>query len=476
MSINPLTLRGAGLSYGLTPQLPPELQPRRKQEEAAAPPGMDPRARNAGLAAALSNTPRVEGNSWVEALAAALTGGLRGRTEMDQRQQELADHQREIDQQTRTQKVEDGRQASIADALTAYQSADPNDPLAQRNALVGALSRGDPQDALPMVSADITRRTPEQPEWQAGYGRAYRINPDGSTDLGGAIPEAPRAASTTFSFGAGTGADGTGGDLGMDSLARQIAHGTPITSIRGLPRGAMPALNGRAVEMLMEENPGMTREQAENRIVSNRANYAATTSTLRNMTLGNEQVQRAFQELEAFNQISQEQLALLRNGDNTVINQIRNRAGQIFGDPNITGANNALSTQLRMFARIASGGTGSAAQTHVAALEQAADILDTNASPAQIARAMEIMAREAPIVRDAYQHRLEILTHRLETGDYSYNGEEPAAPQTMGGLLSRSIRQGLNGGGQAPAGIPQAEWDNMPPEDRARVQQIMGGQ
>lgn len=33
---------------------------------------------------------------------------------------------------------------------------------------------------------------PEQPgEWRAGYGRAYRINPDGSTEYGGRIPQAP---------------------------------------------------------------------------------------------------------------------------------------------------------------------------------------------------------------------------------------------------------------------------------------------
>lgn len=45
------------------------------------------------------------------------------------------------------------------------------------------------------------RAPPQQPEWQAGHDRAYRIMPDGRTELGGAIPHAPRG-------GAGGGGGG----------------------------------------------------------------------------------------------------------------------------------------------------------------------------------------------------------------------------------------------------------------------------
>lgn len=467
MSIRPLVVGGEGLSYGLLPQSP-QLDALRQPKAPALnppPPGMDPRARNAGLAAALSNTPRVEGNSWVEALAAALTGGLRGRTEMDQRQQELADHQLEIDQQTRTQKVEDGRQASIADALTAYQSADPNDPQAQRNALVGALSRGDPQDALPMVSADITRRTPEQPEWQAGYGHAYRINPDGSTDLGGVIPEAPR-----YSSGGGAG-DGLSADSTQDAAMIWALSGMPVEQITGSRRGAdnrgvVDA--GLAIRRRLHLSPGdfaavrlayqgdhssFQRLQTQRDAVA--ANEGAARSALANVASMQQRLPRG-------------QISGIPSGNDAL--QAYNQT--LGGQGPLAAYVGALVTARAEYARVISGNNS----PPVEAMHEAERMLPANITPSQLNDVLSNLEREMEFRTQAFDSVLGDIQTRV--GFNPADDQQAQAPPQGSTFLSRAVTRGLRGGGNdaPPAGIPQAEWDHMSAADRARVQQIMGGQ
>lgn len=140
MAINPFVLpQGvAGLQYGLNPQR--QQAPRQQPQQR---PQMDPSVRNAGLIEALSSPVSVESGGIPEAIAEALAVGLRGRAARRVRQTEL-------DTETREQKVEDGRRLSIADALTAYQSAG-DDPNAQSQAMIAALAGGAPDQALELA-------------------------------------------------------------------------------------------------------------------------------------------------------------------------------------------------------------------------------------------------------------------------------------------------------------------------------------
>lgn len=142
MPINPLILAqgGAGLQYGLRPQ-------QQLAQALTQPPGdksgprYDGGAYNAGIMEALANPIRVESGSWGEALAEALAGGLRGQAVRNERQAEL-------NAETRTQKIEDGRQQAISDALTNF---DPQNP----QGMVERLRQGAPEQAYDLATALI---------------------------------------------------------------------------------------------------------------------------------------------------------------------------------------------------------------------------------------------------------------------------------------------------------------------------------
>lgn len=114
-----------------------------------------------GRAAALEGTPTVESGNVLEALAAALEGGIRGRAAYGEYNREQGASQR-------------------AQAL-AQQQADRE-------------YKGEIQDR------DLRARALEQQanpaprfEGGAGFTNAYRINPDGTVTLGGALPLRPQA-------------------------------------------------------------------------------------------------------------------------------------------------------------------------------------------------------------------------------------------------------------------------------------------
>lgn len=116
-----LSRRAPGLSYGL--QLPPELrqaQPMAKAPQQNVP--LAPNARTHGIAEALGNTPRVEGGNVLEAIAAALTGGLRGRDAQDMRQMELDDRTTEQKQGAQDREsAQELQSAQIARLLSQAQ-------------------------------------------------------------------------------------------------------------------------------------------------------------------------------------------------------------------------------------------------------------------------------------------------------------------------------------------------------------------
>lgn len=156
-----LTRRG-GLSYAL--QLPPELRPEQQMmkpaQQSATPYASG--ARTHGIAEALSETPRVQGGSILEAVTAALTGGLRGRDAQDERQMALDDRTTEQKQ-------------AAQDRALALEDRQGSQQLQQ--AQIAHLLAGD------------------QPEWQTNGTTPYRVSPDGQVELGsGEIPRPPPAS------------------------------------------------------------------------------------------------------------------------------------------------------------------------------------------------------------------------------------------------------------------------------------------
>ena len=69
---------------------------------------------------------------------------------------------------------------------------------------------------------EMVMRQMQPAQWQHFYGRAGRINPDGTVTLGGRIPEAPRAQVSLF----GDGQDGTGFTPNPAGVAAPPAVGT----------------------------------------------------------------------------------------------------------------------------------------------------------------------------------------------------------------------------------------------------------
>lgn len=92
-----------GATSALDPRVAALLQAKQQQGQQSQPQGND---RMYAMAQALSQTPRVQGTSPVEAIAAALTGGLRGI-------QANREHQDELKQTA--------RQNDLADALQQHQ-------------------------------------------------------------------------------------------------------------------------------------------------------------------------------------------------------------------------------------------------------------------------------------------------------------------------------------------------------------------
>lgn len=111
-------------------------------------------ARGYGMAQALANPVTVESGGWGEAIAEALAAGLQGRVASRERQ-------RELDEETRGRKLEEGQRMAISEALANF---DPSNP----GAMVGALAQGAPEQALDFATALIPRGGQAE-QWSEPY-------------------------------------------------------------------------------------------------------------------------------------------------------------------------------------------------------------------------------------------------------------------------------------------------------------------
>lgn len=244
----PLNLGGARTTLGwggALPQLPANMRQTPKPSAPEIQTPDDALARALARSAGAANTPTVESGNVIEALAAALEGGLHGRAQYAQSMQEQGER-------TRARKIEDGQRMAYSDALAAYQGADQSDPDAQTQALIGALRGDDPEAAIGLATGQIEQRRAAQrqsaPEWQVDdFGRPYSIQngrvvqgegqvgrrqPVGGGG-GGAMPTLAEARQWTNSYNDDIRT--VNNDLG--NMRAAIPYATQVVRAAGAPTG-----------------------------------------------------------------------------------------------------------------------------------------------------------------------------------------------------------------------------------------------
>lgn len=236
--------------------------------------------------------------------------------------------------------------------------------------------------------AFLTRRVeqmlPDQPEWQAGYDHAYRINPDGTTTIGGAIPHAPRASGGSLILGGSPNQDTVG------FLADYIQqNGAP-------PTGAFarqPALARAVYDELARRRAGGDRSADPGRIGVAGASYAANRQGLGRLITQRSLVQSFERTARSNLQLAQRLSREVPRSDWPLINRAL-LTGQIqTGNTATARYINALIGARTEYAKVLSGATGAQGLTD-SARHEAEEMFSQYASPEMIDGLVDVAGQE----------------------------------------------------------------------------------
>lgn len=281
-------------------------------------------------------------------------------------------------------------------------------------------------DANPQafVSQRIEQTQPGQ--WQAGYGRAYRINPDGTTETGGSLPVAPR----------GSALSGPGwSDNAVDAAVSQML-------VNG---GRIPpnVRDSRAIARIWDaygrrmDETGNTAGAQQARAAANRANSnALSDARTRRERAGS--AERGM--LDALHRARGLSDRVLRSGSpllNVPINEWGTRAS---GNPDLAAFRAAALSAATEYARIIQG-SGQATESLT---REAQEMLSMHLTPQQFA------AVQAVLEYDAHQRTARMLEEEqsllsdIGEGTVSASPEwtPTDAPPPVTGARSRNLAPG----------------------------------
>lgn len=289
------------------------------------------------------------------------------------------------------------------------------------------------------VQAYTQQAFPAAPEWRPGYGHAYRINPDGSTDVGGAIPEAPR-----YSGGSGGGGGaGAGGPLGAEDVQ---FYGQQYLRTGRLPTGM--SVRSPEARQILNAVPRMARDAdvTPEQLALRESAYSGDRGSYQTLLRQRDSIVAFERTADAFLDNVEQRLRAVPPNQITNIPTANSALQSYYRTLGSSGPLSAyvgaLISARADLARVISGQNN----PPVEAMHEAERLLPSNIAPSAFATVRENLQREMSLKSSAFDNTLADIRHRQETGDvpsFDDGGDTPS-PTTLGGVVRRSIRQGLN--------------------------------
>lgn len=401
-------------AMGVQPQKPADILPQRRGLFGGLRQWLTPE-RLAILGAGLRQAGGVDGS---------LDQVLQRQMEAARQQTEDAVRQRAMDRQTIQDKQGDAQQQ----AVDAWVQTLP--PEQQRAAQLN------PQAA---VQAYTQQAFPAAPEWRPGYGHAYRINPDGTTDVGGAIPEAPR-----YSGGGGLGGGGTSGPLGAEDVQ---FYGQQYLRTGRLPTGM--SVRSPEARQILNAVPRMARDAdvTPEQLALRESAYSGDRGSYQTLLRQRDSIVAFERTADAFLDNVEQRLRAVPPNQITNIPTANDALQSYYRTLGSSGPLSAyvgaIISARADLARVISGQNN----PPVEAMHEAERLLPSNIAPSAFATVRENLRREMSLKSSAFDNTLADIRHRQETGDVPSfdDGGDATPPSTLGGVLRRSIRQGLSG-------------------------------
>lgn len=253
------------------------------------------------------------------------------------------------------------------------------------------------------------------------------------------VVQAPREFSP-IQMGAGAAGGGSANDAAVNAMAQQMLEngGRPPPNLRN--QALLARAWNRYAELLDASGRGNEGQVARQASVHASARALDAVRQRRGLMTAAEEA--ANRELELTQRLSSR--VNLSNSPlwNVPMNQWRDRAQ---GNPDLIAFRNAALSASTEYARVLSGATGAGGITEGARIE-AESMINADMSPAQIVAAIATMRQGMEYKNSELRREEEELLAEMQAGGGSPPPDaDPAPGNTLGGVLRRSIRQGLSG-------------------------------
>ena len=224
--------------------------------------------------------------------------------------------------------------------------------------------------------------------------------------------------------GGGAGGAGAGGGESLKSVGGMIAAGVPLNqAVPGLGKQAVAArtqARNEAIRQIIEQNPGMTAEQAGVELANREIAYKAGNKAQGMLTTQLAGTQQAVKQLDFNIDSAKKEMAKLGSTDlSPILNQIARGAEKWTGDPKYSSLFYFMSATAQESARILAGGTGSVAQLHAGAAEEARKWANIGMTPASFDAVAKAMKAEGQARIKSYQDT--IKDQQIGSGGTSSN-------------------------------------------------------
>lgn len=251
-----------------------------------------------------------------------------------------------------------------------------------------------------------------------------------ATRLYDKIGEGPRFARQVA--GAGSGSGGAGAVTGDASVGPEVATGKPINQI--FPGMSKDAANMRktartaGIDEIMKQT-GMSRADAGAELALRNIEYNSGRTTDSKMALMEGTTRQAVKQLDFNVNAVNKEMAKLKSTDALpVLNALARGVEKWDGDPAYSSLFYYMNAAATESARILSGGTGSVAQLHQGAMEEAQKWANMNMTPAMWKSVASAMQEEGQSRLDTYRDaRSSSRLGNTNTGGQSESGPKKIA-------------------------------------------------
>lgn len=208
--------------------------------------------------------------------------------------------------------------------------------------------------------------------------------------------------------GGGAGGAGAGGEASQVDVG-QVLAGMPLSQVMpgysGKTIAAREQMKKDAAKTLMQQNPGMTEQEAGAELARRTTDFLAGKSTVAQLTKQGSTIENAVGQLDFNATKAAEEMKKLPSAPIPVLNAIARGAEKWSGDPAYTTLFFYMNAALMESAKITSGGTGSIQQLHEGAAKVAREMADVGVTTPQqwngLVKAMKSEGAERMRLQDA---------------------------------------------------------------------------